>query len=133
MARPIEISILFYMTDWHPEKCLSQFVVDYMAPRLLDESLKIGGEFFLYFVVPWKKAFYVIYGSKADGSLMDKGRRQNSVPLTTNISQNSTEPSKGISYPVGDLCQCFTKLTGLCAYMLHSYPIPSTDGTNCLL
>ena len=29
--------------------------------------------------------------------------RQNSLPLTTNFSQNVTEPSKGISYPVCDL------------------------------
>ena len=62
-----------------------------------------------------------------------KGRRQNSLPLTTNFSQNVTEPSKGISYPVGDLCRCFTKLTGSCAYTLHSNPIPPTDCTNDLL
>ena len=31
------------------------------------------------------------------------GRRQNVLPLTTNFSQNVTEPSKGISYPVGDV------------------------------
>ena len=40
------------------------------------------------------------------------GRHQNSLPLTTNFSRNVTEPSKEISYQVGDLCQCFTKLTG---------------------
>ena len=62
-----------------------------------------------------------------------KGRRQNCLPLTTIFSQNVTEPSKGISYPVGDLCRCFTKLTGPCAYTLHSNPIPPTDGTNGLL
>ena len=38
-----------------------------------------------------------------------KGRRQNSPSLTTNLSQNVTEPSMGISYPVGNLCQRFTK------------------------
>ena len=32
-----------------------------------------------------------------------KGRHNNSLPLTTNFSQNVTEPSKGVSYPVGDL------------------------------
>ena len=53
-----------------------------------------------------------------------KGRCQNSLPLTTNFSQNVTEPSKGISYPVGDLCRRFTKLTGPCSYTLHSNPIP---------
>ena len=58
-----------------------------------------------------------------------KVRHQNSLPLTT----NSTQPSKGIGYPVGDLCRRFTKLTGPCAYTLHSKPIPSTDGTNGLL
>ena len=63
----------------------------------------------------------------------NKGRRQNSLPLTTNFSQNVTEPSKGISYPAGDLCRCFTKLTGPCAYTLHSNPIAPTDGTNGLL
>ena len=55
------------------------------------------------------------------------------VPITTNFSQNVTEPSRGISYPVDDLCRCFTKLTGPCAYTLHSNLIPSTDGTNGLL
>ena len=55
------------------------------------------------------------------------GRRQNSLLLTTNLSQNVTQPSKGISYPVGDLCRHFTKLTGYCAYILHSNPIPPTD------
>ena len=38
--------------------------------------------------------------------------------------QNVTEPSKGISNPVGDLCQRLKKLTGPCAYTLHSNPIP---------
>ena len=41
--------------------------------------------------------------------------------------------TKGISYPVGDLCRCFTKLTGPCAYTLRSNSIPPTDGTNGLL
>ena len=62
-----------------------------------------------------------------------KGRHQNSLPLTTNFSQNVTEPSKGTSYSVGDLCLHFTKLTGSSAYTLHSNPIPPTDGTNGLL
>ena len=62
-----------------------------------------------------------------------KGRRQNSFPPTTNFSQNATEPSKGISYLVGDLCRHFTKLTGPCAYTLHSNPILPTDATNGLL
>ena len=47
-----------------------------------------------------------------------KGRRQNCLPLTTIFSQNVTEPSKGITYPGGDLCRHFTKLTGPCAYTL---------------
>ena len=59
-----------------------------------------------------------------------KGRHQNSLPLTTNVSQKLTQPSKGISYPVGDLCRCFTKLTGSSAYTLHSNLLPPTDGTN---
>ena len=62
-----------------------------------------------------------------------KVRHQNSLPLTTNFPQKLTQPSKGISYPVGDLCRHFTKLTGPCAYTLHSKPIPPTDGTNGLL
>ena len=41
------------------------------------------------------------------------------VNLFTNFSQNVTEPSKGISYPVSDLCRLFTKLTGPCAYTLQ--------------
>ena len=53
-----------------------------------------------------------------------KGRRQNSLPLTTNFSQNVTEPSKGISYPFSDLCRRFTKLTGPSVYTLHSNLIP---------
>ena len=60
-------------------------------------------------------------------------RRQNSLPLTTNFSQKLTQPSKGISYPVGDLYRRFTKLTLPCAYTLHSNPIPLTDGTKGLL
>ena len=51
----------------------------------------------------------------------------------TNFLQNVTEPSKGISYPVGDPCQRFTKLTGPCAYTLHSNQIPPTDGRNGVL
>ena len=35
--------------------------------------------------------------------LAHKGRRQNSLSLTTNFSQNITEPSKGISYLAFDL------------------------------
>ena len=31
---------------------------------------------------------------------------------------------RGPSYPVCDLCRHFTKLTGPCAYTLHSNPIP---------
>ena len=38
-----------------------------------------------------------------------KGRHQNSLPLTTNFSQKLTQPSKGISCPVGDLCRRFTE------------------------
>ena len=52
--------------------------------------------------------------------------------LTTNLSQNLT-PSKGMSYPVGDLYRHFTKLTLPSDYTLHSNPIPLTDGTNGLL
>ena len=48
---------------------------------------------------------------------------QNSLLLTTNFSQNVTEPSKGISYPVGDLCRHFTKIIGPCPYTLHSNQI----------
>ena len=33
-----------------------------------------------------------------------KGRHQNSLPITTNFSQKFTQPSNGISYPIGDLC-----------------------------
>ena len=35
-----------------------------------------------------------------------------------------TQPSKGISYPVNDLCRRFTKQTLPSAYTLHSNPIP---------
>ena len=43
------------------------------------------------------------------------GRNQNS-PLTTNLKKKFIEASKGISYPIGDICRHFTKLTGLSAY-----------------
>ena len=33
-----------------------------------------------------------------------KGRRQNSLPLTTSFSQNVTEPSEAVNYPVDNLC-----------------------------
>ena len=45
----------------------------------------------------------------------------------------NTEPSEGTSYPVSDLCQCFTKLTGSSAYVLHSNLISPTYRTNGLL
>ena len=45
------------------------------------------------------------------------------LPLTTNFSPNVTEPSQGISYPVGVLCRRFTKLTGSCAYTLKNIVI----------
>ena len=35
--------IVFYMTVWQPEWHLSPFVSAYMAPRLGDESLLVGG------------------------------------------------------------------------------------------
>ena len=62
-----------------------------------------------------------------------KGRRQNSLPLTTNFSQKLTQPSKGISYPVGDLAD--VSQNKLCPLPIHHYsnPIPPTDGTNGLL
>ena len=65
--------------------------------------------------------------------IVAKGRRQNSLPLTTNFSPKLTQPSKGIRYPVGDLCRHFTKLTFPSAYTLHSNPIPPTGGTNGFL
>ena len=60
-------------------------------------------------------------------------RHQNSLPLTTNLSQKPTQSLKGISYPVGNLCRSFTILTLPSAYTLHSNLIPPTDGTNDLL
>ena len=42
------------------------------------------------------------------------------------------DPSRGISYQVGDLCRRFTQFTGLSADTLHSNPIP-TDCTNGLI
>ena len=62
-----------------------------------------------------------------------QGRHQNSLPLTTNLSQKLTQPSKGISSPVGDLCRHFTIQTFPPAYTLHSNQIPQTDGTNGFL
>ena len=47
----------------------------------------------------------------SDTTHTSKGRRQNSLPLVTNFSQKLTRPSKGIIYPVGDLCRRFTKRT----------------------
>ena len=61
------------------------------------------------------------------------GRHQNSLPLTTNLSQKLTQPSKGISYPVGDLHRRFTEQTLPSTCTLHGNPIPPTDGTNGLL
>ena len=61
------------------------------------------------------------------------GKTSKFLPLTTNISQKCIEPSKGISYPVGDLYRFFTKLTKPSLYILHSTLIPPTDGTNGLL
>ena len=50
------------------------------------------------------------------------GRHQNSLPLTTNFSQNVTELSKGISYRFNALYRRFTKITGSSAYTLHRNP-----------
>ena len=50
-----------------------------------------------------------------------------SLPLTINLSQTLTQPSKGISYPVGDLCRRFTKLTLPSALTFHSNPITPKD------
>ena len=70
--------------------------------------------------------------TKDQGSIEPtKGRRQNSLPLTTNFSQNVTQPFKGISYPVGDLCRRFTKLTGFSAYTLHSNLIQMVQMAFC--
>ena len=43
---------------------------------------------------------------------------------------STKEPPTGISYPVGDLCRHFTKLTWPSAYTLHSDPTPQT-GHQC--
>ena len=56
-----------------------------------------------------------------------------SLLLKANISQKLTQPSEGISYPVGDLCSRFTKRTLPSAFTLHSNPISPTDGTNGFL
>ena len=56
-----------------------------------------------------------------------KKSHENSLPLTISLSQKFTEPSKGISYPVGGLWRPFTKLTGPSVYTLHNNPIPPTD------
>ena len=56
----------------------------------------------------WARTFHI-----------DIGRRQNSLPLSTNLSQKLTQPSTGISYPVSDLCRHYTKLTLPSAYTLH--------------
>ena len=56
-----------------------------------------------------------------------KGRRQNSLPLSTNFSQNVTEPYKGISYPVSDLCRRFRKLTWSSAYISHVFVMRNFD------
>ena len=77
--------------------------------------------------------------------------RKKSKPVFTNLSHRVRKPfrsisytfggcdssdlhrrSKGISFPVGDLCRHFTKLTGPSAYILHSNLIPP-DGKNGLL
>ena len=73
---------------------------------------------------------YIVFCEVSTTSLYNV--HQNSLPLTTNLLQKPTQPSEGISYPVSDLCQRFKKLTGPCAYTLHSNLIPLTDGTNGL-
>ena len=63
--------------------------------------------------------------------LYNKGRHQKSLLLTANVSQKLTQPSEWISYPVGDLCKCFTKWNLPSAYTLHSNWIPPTDVFQC--
>ena len=60
-------------------------------------------------------------------------QKGHSLPLTTTFLQKFTELHKGISYPVGDRCRCFTKLTWPSGFTLHSNLIPTPDGTNGLL
>ena len=82
---------------------------------------------------------YLLYGRSPSNKVLlsilkgpAKGRHKNSHPLTPNFSQKLTQPSKGISYTVGDICRHFTKRTLLSAYiLLHSNPIPPTDGVTC--
>ena len=50
-------------------------------------------------------------------SYNEPGRHQNSLPLTTNLSQKLTQPSKGISYPVGD--HCSDSQNRLCPLPIH--------------
>ena len=50
-----------------------------------------------------------------------------------NLSQILTEPSKRISYTVGDHLRHFAKQTLLSLYIKHNNPIPPTDGANGFL
>ena len=100
-------------------------------------GLSTASEVFLIFITQLDSCLfamimlYIPYLDKREGNIRilptsntplsllpvgSKGRRHNSLPLTTKFSQKFTESSKGISYPVDDLCRCFTKLTGPSSY-----------------
>ena len=77
------------------------------------------------------KSTCVIRGAPLRGDI--KILSQNSISLTTNFSQKLRQPSKGISYPVGDLCRYFTKQTGPSASTLQviRYPQQIVQMTFC--
>ena len=66
--------------------------------------------------------FIYISGTHFKQYTLNVGGDAKSPSKTSTFLQKFTEPA--ISHPVGDLCQHFTKLTGPCAYTLHSNPIP---------
>ena len=103
-------------------------------------AIKFKGQGPLHFqedhmVKVWNRVFSLVWvplGMRPERPVFVQHVVRSSLPLTTNLSQKLTQPSKGISY-LGDFCRCFTKLTGPSAYTLQSNPISPTDGTNGLL
>ena len=81
----------------------------------------------LYIEKEYKKYYFLL------------GKCQHSFPLTTNISQMVTEQSNRMSYQVGDLCRCFTKLGPLPAhckvfqYLQHMVQMASCDLSHIII
>ena len=80
-----------------------------------------------------KSRLVIVYNSKKGQTsftdLHDIDLFRGDVKISMNLLQEPTEPSKRVSYTVGDHCRHFKKLILLSLYVEHSKPIQPTGGT----